>query len=94
VGFFFCAEVNVDIEKLLLTVPEAAVLASVGRSTGYQLVADGEWPSILIGRSVRVPVAGLKAWVEQRTKAASTSVANSGRSRGGDPHRAAVLPRA
>ena len=59
------------VEKLLLRVPEAAELAGVGRTTAYALVASGEWPSVAIGRAVRVPLAGLRAWVEARTRAAA-----------------------
>ena len=47
-------------------------MASVGRSTAYQLVASGEWPSIVIGRARRVPVEALKAWVAQQASPAST----------------------
>ena len=56
-------------EKLTVTVPEAAAMVSVSRSTGYELVARGEWPSITIGRSVRVPVESLKDWVKRRLDA-------------------------
>lgn len=56
-------------EKLTVTVAEAATMVSVGRSTGYELVARGEWPSITIGRSVRVPVDALRAWVKRRLEA-------------------------
>jgi excisionase family DNA binding protein len=52
------------VEKLLLKVPEAGELTGVGRSKAYELVGNGTWPSIRIGRSVRVPVAGLREWVE------------------------------
>jgi excisionase family DNA binding protein len=58
------------LEKLAITVPEAASLVQVGRSTGYALVANGEWPSIRIGGSVRVPVEALRAWVQRRIQAA------------------------
>ena len=54
------------VEKLLVTVAVAADMASVGRSTGYALVASGEWPSIAIGRSRRIPVAGLRSWIQKR----------------------------
>ena len=53
-------------ERLLLRVPEAAELTGLGRSKAYELVANGTWPSVSIGRSVRVPLAGLKLWVEQQ----------------------------
>ena len=67
------------LEKLLLTVPEAAAMTSVGRSTGYSLVASGEWPSILVGRVRRVPLGALRAWVERetRTEAATAGVDRS-----------------
>ncbi len=56
------------MEKLLLRVPEAAELTSVGRTTAYQLIASGEWPVVRVGTAVRVPLAGLRAWVKAQTK--------------------------
>lgn len=64
------------MDKILLRPVEAAEAIGVGRSKVYELIASGELPSVKIGGSVRVPVAGLRAWVEQRTTAnnvASTS---------------------
>lgn len=55
-------------EKLAITVSEAASLVQVGRSTGYALVASGEWPSIRIGGSVRVPVEALRTWMDRRMR--------------------------
>jgi excisionase family DNA binding protein len=52
------------MEKLLLRVPEAAAIASVGRTTAYQLIASGAWPVVRIGTAVRVHAAGLQAWVD------------------------------
>jgi excisionase family DNA binding protein len=54
------------LERLLLRVSEAATLTGIGRSKAYELVASGEWPSVTIGRSVRVPLAGLRTWIAQR----------------------------
>jgi excisionase family DNA binding protein len=56
------------MEKLLLRVVEAAELASVGRTTAYQLIAAGAWPVVRVGTAVRVPLAGLRAWVEAQTR--------------------------
>jgi len=42
-------------------------------------VANGTWPSISIGRSVRVPLAGLKLWVEEQAQHAQASVNEHGR---------------
>ena len=62
------------MEKLLLRVSEAAELASVGRTTAYELIASGEWPVVRVGSAVRVPLAGLRAWVEAQTRAAQLGV--------------------
>ena len=51
-----------------------------GRSTGYALVASGEWPSITIGRSLRVPVEALREWVARRMRATDSG---GHRARGG-----------
>ena len=74
------------MEKLLLRVPEAAELASVGRTTAYQLIASGEWPIVRVGTAVRVPLAGLRAWVEAHTNGASR---NSREAQAANGHREA-----
>ncbi len=53
-------------ERLLLRVEEAAALLAVGRATAYLLIATGELPCVRIGRSVRVPLADLRAWIGAR----------------------------
>ncbi len=58
-------------ERLLLRVPEAAELCGIGRSKAYELAAAGEWPSVKIGRSVRIPVEDLRAWVRGKVGEAS-----------------------
>ncbi len=58
---------EVDTDKVLLTVPEAARRLSLGRTTAYQLIRRGELPSIRVGRAVRVPVHALDAWVATHT---------------------------
>ena len=59
------------MEKLLLKPTEAADALGVSRSTLYELVADGTVPSIRLGRSVRVPAAPLREFVERKTCPAS-----------------------
>ena len=51
---------------MLLKVEAAAKLLSLGRTKTYALIASGELPVIRIGRAVRVPVAALHQWVEDR----------------------------
>lgn len=65
------------MEKLLLRVSEAAELASVGRTTAYQLIASGEWPVVPVGTALRIPLAGLRAWVEARSTQGSSLCPNA-----------------
>ena len=53
-------------EKLLLKPAEAAEVIGVSRSRAYELIGSGQIPSIRIGGSVRVPVAALRAWIDER----------------------------
>jgi excisionase family DNA binding protein len=53
-------------EPLLLRPTEAAQLLGIGRSTLYELMAAGAIPTIHIGRSVRIPLAQLKHWVDMQ----------------------------
>ena len=50
------------MDKLLVSVEEAAELLDVGRSTIYDLMRTGELPSVRIGRCRRLPVTGLQAY--------------------------------
>lgn len=55
--------------RILLRVPEAAQLLGLSRATLYALLAeDNQIPVVRIGRSVRIPLAGLQQWVDQRTE--------------------------
>jgi excisionase family DNA binding protein len=56
-----------EMEKLLVKPSEAFKAMSIGRSTGYAMIASGELPSVRIGRAVRVPVDALKQWIERQT---------------------------
>jgi excisionase family DNA binding protein len=51
---------------LLLTMIEAARVLSIGRTTMYELVGAGAIEVVRIGRSVRVPVDALQAFVDQQ----------------------------
>ena len=53
--------------KLFFRVEEAAEAVGLGRSKLYQLIQAGEIPAVKIGRSTRVPVAGLTKWAEAQT---------------------------
>ena len=47
-----------------LKVPEVAAVLRIARSRAYELVGEGEIPSVRIGRSVRVSRRELERWLE------------------------------
>ena len=51
------------MERLLLTVEEAAERLSIGRTKAYELMASGELESVTIGRCRRIPVEALEPFV-------------------------------
>ena len=55
-------------QRLLLRVPEVAKALGLGRTKVYELISTGELPVIRLGRAVRVSVAALHKWVEEREK--------------------------
>lgn len=55
------------MERLMVTVEEAAECLGIGRSAVYDLMRLGHLPSVKIGRSRRVPVEALRTYVRQAT---------------------------
>jgi excisionase family DNA binding protein len=64
---------STDPTPLLLTVDEAARLLAVGRTSVYQLIWDGELTPVRIGRCVRLAVAELERFVNERTATCPTT---------------------
>ena len=58
-----------DQNKLLLTVPEAAHLLSIGRSRCYDLVLSGQLRSLKLGRRRLIPREGLETFVADQLEA-------------------------
>jgi excisionase family DNA binding protein len=57
-----------EVQRLLLTVSEAARQLGIGRSLLYELLADGQVESIHVGRLRRIPTDALGDYIErQRT---------------------------
>ena len=56
------------MERLLLKPTEAAEVIGLGRSKTYELISKGLIPSVRIGKSVRVPVASLRNWVDEQVR--------------------------
>jgi excisionase family DNA binding protein len=76
------------VRCMAVRVPQAAQMLSIARSTAYALIQRGELPSIRVGKSLRVPVAALEAWVERqaRQSAGEAADAPASRPKGGAPH--------
>jgi excisionase family DNA binding protein len=54
---------------LLVTIPQAAQLLAVGRSTIYELIWNHELEPIHIGRSVRLTIDDLEDYVQRKRAA-------------------------
>lgn len=57
------------MERLLVRPHEAGDMLGVSRSKAYELIARGELPVVRVGKSVRVPVDRLRAWIDQQVAA-------------------------
>lgn len=62
-------------ERLLLRPVEAAEAMGVSRAKAYQLIAEGQIPSIRVGGSIRVPVHALHEWVQRQMEKAVVAAA-------------------
>jgi excisionase family DNA binding protein len=62
------------MEKLLLTVEEAANVLSIGRSLLYELLASGQIARVKVGRRTLVPVAAVREWVDRQVLAEGLAV--------------------
>jgi excisionase family DNA binding protein len=62
------ARTAAEFTPLLLTIPQAASVLAVGRTTVYELIGAGDLEAVHIGRAVRVPVVELHAFVERQRR--------------------------
>ncbi len=53
-------------EERLLTVDEMMDLLRVGRTTAYELCQRVDFPTIRIGRMIRIPESALLRWIEKQ----------------------------
>ena len=56
------------MEKLVMSVPEAAKVLGVSPPTMYQLVKSKGFPTIVVGGRLLVSVKGLERWVEEQAR--------------------------
>lgn len=64
-------------DPLLWTVPQASRAANISRSTGYELVRRGVWPSLRVASRLRVPREEFLRWIAEETK--GVTLASKGR---------------
>jgi excisionase family DNA binding protein len=64
---------RIAMEKLLLKPKEAAEAVGVGRTLFYRLVKAGLIPSCRVGKSIRIPVAALRAWADAQVSVQSAA---------------------
>ncbi len=57
--------------RILLTVEDAALALSMGRTYVYSLVMQGQIPSIKVGRKRRIPIAALHEYVARQLASVS-----------------------
>lgn len=55
-------------ELITVRIREACRITGIGRSKLYELISEGEIAAVKVGTMTLIPVAGLRAFVEGRTK--------------------------
>ena len=59
---------NLRVGQLLLTSRQAAEALQISERKLWGMKASGEIPYVLLGRSVRYPIADLQHWISARAK--------------------------
>lgn len=62
------------MEKLTLSIPEAAKVLGISQTRMYQLSRSEGFPSISVGRRILISVRGLERWVEEQAQKGYTGV--------------------
>lgn len=58
-------DANERLEKVLVTVDEAALMCGYSRAFLYNKINCGEIPVVRLGRTTRIPRVWLEKWVEK-----------------------------
>lgn len=61
------------MEKLTMTIPEAAQVLGVSKNLMYPLTRSEGFPVILVGTRRLIPVKAFERWVEQQTGGCSNA---------------------
>ena len=57
--------IGTRLEPLSVDIPGACRLTELGRSKLYDLLGNGDIASVKVGKRRLIPVAGLRAWLQQ-----------------------------
>jgi|NGEPerStandDraft_6_1074524.scaffolds.fasta_scaffold350877_2 excisionase family DNA binding protein len=60
-----------DMTILVMTVPEAGALLGLTRNASYEAAKRGDFPTIKIGKLIKVPTAAFHRMLDQSTAKAS-----------------------
>lgn len=63
------------VRKLLYRIPEAVEATGIGRTTLYELIADGRLESVKVGRSRLIPADALERFVDELRQEAAGDAA-------------------
>ena len=56
------------MEKLVLSIPEAAKVLGISAPTAYELAKKKGFPTITVGKRILVSAKGLERWVEEQAE--------------------------
>ena len=65
---------ELNMERMAISVPEAAKLLGVSKAKGYELAKMEGFPAVQIDKRILVSVKGLERWLETMTTTSSTGV--------------------
>ena len=55
------------MDKMFLTVKEAAEVLNVSRPMVYKLAERDDFPKVRLGKIIRIPIAQLNDWIDQNS---------------------------
>lgn len=55
---------NLENRVLAMTINEACVALSIGRSSVYKMIEEGRLQAVKLGRATRIPTASIRALIE------------------------------
>jgi len=57
-----------SLDKIAVSVTEAAKMLGISRTTMYNLAKQEEFPCVMIGHRMLIPLKGLNEWIDKNSK--------------------------